>query len=561
MSYNGSGVFVVNSSGQPVVAATLITAAAFNAFTADVATALSTAILKDGTQTITADIPFNNKKITGLAAGTMRTDAASLATIQDGTGVYVATVGGTADVITLTPSPAIAAYAAGQTFRFIASGVNTTNVTVNVSGLGAKAITKNGTTALVAGDIPASSMVTITYDGTRFILGTLGAATNPTTAQVVLQTLADAKGDLVAASGDNAWSRKAVGADGTFLMGLAAGTNGLHYQTGVMNGLSLIGGRFTVTMAANAITVAIKTDAGNDPSATEPVWVNYRHSTITDPSAVLLPITAALSLAVSSGSTLGTVSNTAHRIYVGIADDASTQRLFVYNPLTSALSVLGLDESNTYTSTAEGGAGGADSAQVLYSGTAFAAKAIRVLGYFESTQVTAGTWATAASKVQIASAWTKKTGDCIQVARTNTGAMATGTTILPTDNTIPQNTEGDEYMTLAVTPTSSANLLEISCKAYIANTNPTGRNTAALFQDTTADALSTAWQFNDNGAGGAERELMIVHPMRAGTTSSTTFKVRAGCNIAGTTTFNGTGGVQRYNGTGNSYMLIEEIFT
>jgi hypothetical protein len=80
-------------------------------------------------------------------------------------------VGGTADVITITPSPAITAYTAGQTFRFIASGTNTTNVTVNANALGAKAITKNGTNALTAGDIPSGTMVTITYDGTRFILG------------------------------------------------------------------------------------------------------------------------------------------------------------------------------------------------------------------------------------------------------------------------------------------------------------------------------------------------------------------------------------------------------
>lgn len=138
---------------------------------------MSTAICKDGQTTITANIPFGGNKITGLGAGTARTDAASLATIQDGTGVYVGTVGGTADVITLTPSPAITAYAAGQTFRFIASGANTTNVTVNVSGLGAKAITKNGTDALVAGDIPSGSLVEISYDGTRFQLGTIGAAT------------------------------------------------------------------------------------------------------------------------------------------------------------------------------------------------------------------------------------------------------------------------------------------------------------------------------------------------------------------------------------------------
>lgn len=174
MSYNGSGLFQINTAGQPVVGGTTIDPTVFNALTADLATGLSNVICKDGQTTPTANIPMGNNKITGLAAATVRTDAASLATIQDGTGVYVATVGGTADVITLTPSPAISSYVAGQTFRFLAAGTNTTNVTVNISSLGAKAITKNGTTALTAGDIQSGEMVEITYDGTRFILGKIG---------------------------------------------------------------------------------------------------------------------------------------------------------------------------------------------------------------------------------------------------------------------------------------------------------------------------------------------------------------------------------------------------
>ena len=138
MSDNGSGTYVVNSSGQPVVSATPITAAAFNAYTADAATAMSNRICKDGQTTITANIPFGGYKATGLGAGTARTDGASLATIQDGTGVYVATVGGTANAITLTPSPAIAAYVAGQTFSFSVAATNTGAVTIAISGLTAK---------------------------------------------------------------------------------------------------------------------------------------------------------------------------------------------------------------------------------------------------------------------------------------------------------------------------------------------------------------------------------------------------------------------------------------
>src|SRR3990167_1527135 len=152
MSLNGSGTYNVNSAGQPVVANTLITEAAFNAFTADIATALSTAIFKDGQQTVTANIPFAAFKLTGVGAATALTDAATLLSIQNGVGVFTATVGGTGDAITLTPSPAITAYVAGQTFVFKAGATNTTAVTVAVSGLATRAVQVNGA-ALIAGQI------------------------------------------------------------------------------------------------------------------------------------------------------------------------------------------------------------------------------------------------------------------------------------------------------------------------------------------------------------------------------------------------------------------------
>ncbi len=69
MSFS-SGTFSINSTGQPVVTGTVISSTVFNAFTADLATGLSTCVLKDGTQTLTADIPMSSFKLTGLAAGT-----------------------------------------------------------------------------------------------------------------------------------------------------------------------------------------------------------------------------------------------------------------------------------------------------------------------------------------------------------------------------------------------------------------------------------------------------------------------------------------------------------
>lgn len=94
---------------------------------------------------------------------------------QNGTHVTLGSVSGT-DTITASASPALTSYVAGQTFRFISAGVNTGPVTININGLGAKSITKSGTTALTINDIPAGAVVQITYDGTRFQLSSVASS-------------------------------------------------------------------------------------------------------------------------------------------------------------------------------------------------------------------------------------------------------------------------------------------------------------------------------------------------------------------------------------------------
>lgn len=167
MSFNGSGTFVINTAGQPVVSGTVISSTAFNALTADLATGLSTCLTKDGQTTPTANIPMGSNKITGLAVGTDATDAATLAQVQSTTAKLIGSVSGT-DTITGSLTPSLAAYAAGQMFYFVAAGDNTGAVTLNINSLGAKNVTKGGTTALSAGDIKSGQTVAVIYDGTRF---------------------------------------------------------------------------------------------------------------------------------------------------------------------------------------------------------------------------------------------------------------------------------------------------------------------------------------------------------------------------------------------------------
>lgn len=147
-------------------------------------------------------------------------------------------------------------------------------------------------------------------------------------------------------------------------------------------------------------------------------------------------------------------------------------------------------------------------------------------------------------------------GSVQQFVSTTFSAVATGTTLMPLDDTIPQITEGDQYMTQVITPTSLTNILKIEVKFYGANSAASGHLTAALFQDATANALAASSQFFD--AGGSSTEVTIIHTMAAGTTSATTFRVRAGSNTAGTTTFNGLAGGRFFGAIPKSAITITE---
>lgn len=147
------------------------------------------------------------------------------------------------------------------------------------------------------------------------------------------------------------------------------------------------------------------------------------------------------------------------------------------------------------------------------------------------------------------------TGMVRQIVSTNSTAGATGTTTMPYDDTIPQITEGTEFMTQAITPKSTTNRLSIEATLLL-SASTTDHICVALFQDATANALAanTAYQATATGAV----NLKVTHDMVAGTTSATTFRVRAGTNAAGTTTFNGQSAGRRFGGITVSNIKITE---
>lgn len=148
-------------------------------------------------------------------------------------------------------------------------------------------------------------------------------------------------------------------------------------------------------------------------------------------------------------------------------------------------------------------------------------------------------------------------GVVVQLVNTNSGAVATGSTTTPIDDTIPQIGEGFEVMTRSITPLAATNKLVIEVVVIASHPSDGAHITAALFQDATANALAAA-AMAQAGAN-ALNVIKFTFHMLAGTTSATTFRVRIGGNSAGTVTFNGNSSNRLFGGVMASSITITEI--
>jgi hypothetical protein len=151
------------------------------------------------------------------------------------------------------------------------------------------------------------------------------------------------------------------------------------------------------------------------------------------------------------------------------------------------------------------------------------------------------------------------TGAVVQVKNVMDFNKVNGSTVMPEDDTIPQNNEGVEFLTLAITPTSATNKLKIEVHGFW-NTQAQAWATMALFQDSTANALNAVTIIEIGSVNATVLTgTSLVHFMDAGTTSATTFKVRVGSKDAGNVTMNGVNDARKFGGVMGSGITITEI--
>jgi hypothetical protein len=157
MSFNGSGTFLINSAGQPVVTNTIISSTAFNALTADLATGLSTCLTKDGQTTPTANIKLGGFKLINVGAPTLSGDALSFgnpATVSNLTATGTLNVSGASTIAALSVS-GLGTYTNTQTF----SGSTSALAAKLVNALEKVTISATAATGTIAFDVTTQSVL------------------------------------------------------------------------------------------------------------------------------------------------------------------------------------------------------------------------------------------------------------------------------------------------------------------------------------------------------------------------------------------------------------------
>jgi hypothetical protein len=148
-------------------------------------------------------------------------------------------------------------------------------------------------------------------------------------------------------------------------------------------------------------------------------------------------------------------------------------------------------------------------------------------------------------------------GIVLQIVEAENTTSASTTTTIPFDATIPQNTEGAEIETVSITPSDTAHKLLIEGSIDVTDMSAENVFTLALFQDSTADALAVITQTNNST--GFPQSIHIRHYMDAGTTSSTTFKLRYGPNSGTAYALRTPGGTDIFSTIPKVRLLVTEI--
>jgi hypothetical protein len=130
------------------------------------------------------------------------------------------------------------------------------------------------------------------------------------------------------------------------------------------------------------------------------------------------------------------------------------------------------------------------------------------------------------------------------------------TTVIPLDDTIPQNTEGTQIISVALTPKATTSRVRLRFQGVF-SIGQAANGTVAIFSSASANALTASTQ--SVTTTDLNFPLICEHEYVPGTTSALTFTVRVG-PTAGTMRMNGSPNFGRYfGGVAKATLVVEEI--
>jgi hypothetical protein len=216
------------------------------------------------------------------------------------------------------------------------------------------------------------------------------------------------------------------------------------------------------SVGSNQLTVSILGTNGSAPSATNPVTIPFRDSTIANGELVAETVTAATTLVIASGDTMGATNGVPFRLWVVAFNNAGTVALGLINCSTPT-QIYPLNEDAPQTSVASG----YSTAGVYYTTSVVSAKSVRILGYMEwaSGLTTAGTWATGPTKIQLVGPGQRLPGEPVQ------GPIISSGTTQGTTGSVSTFTAFSNPITASITPTAAMNLIRVKVDGV---TSPNG---------------------------------------------------------------------------------------
>ncbi len=280
------------------------------------------------------------------------------------------------------------------------------------------------------------------------------------------------------------------------------------------------------SVATNLLTVALKDNAGNNPSSTSPCYINFRSSTSAIGATALVSVTGALSISTfATGATLGSSNNTAFRFWVVAFNNSGTAVLALFNASTASTTVAtcyGINEEVLKSSTSISGSATAGQTYYTPNGITLTNKAIRILGYIEYNSTglaTAGTYASGPNFIQTFGSGVKP--PCATVS----GPIFSSTsTAVSTTSNVFQNTNVAGSITLQ----SAANLVRYQASGILRNsTNPaTGRAVVSMFSGSTQIGNELGGNIAATSATLADFDTTLIGVDKPNTASGVTYTVK-----------------------------------